>query len=75
MKGLFLVLDTVRRDYLAACGNDWVKTPNLSRLAERSVVFDNHWVGSLPCMPARRRVHDRSPQLPPPRLGPDRAVR
>ncbi len=54
MKALFLVLDTVRRDYLTAYGNDWVRTPNLTRLAERGVVFDNHWVGSLPCMPARR---------------------
>jgi arylsulfatase A-like enzyme len=54
LKVLLLVLDTVRRDFLSAYGNDWVKTPNLSRLAQKSVVFDNHWVGSLPCMPARR---------------------
>ncbi len=54
MKALFLVLDTVRRDYLTAYGNDWVQTPNLTRLAESGIVFDNHWVGSLPCMPARR---------------------
>jgi len=54
MKTLFLVLDTVRRDYLTAYGNTWVQTPNLTRLAERGIVFDNHWVGSLPCMPARR---------------------
>lgn len=54
MKAIFIVLDTVRRDYLQAYGNDWVKTPNLMRLAQRGVTFDNHWVGSLPCMPARR---------------------
>jgi arylsulfatase A-like enzyme len=54
MKAIFIVLDTVRKDYLQAYGNDWVKTPNLSRLAKDGVVFDNHWVGSLPCMPARR---------------------
>ncbi len=54
MKALFIVLDTVRRDYLQAYGNSWVQTPNLQRIAERGVVFDNHWVGSLPCMPARR---------------------
>ncbi len=54
MKTLFLVLDTVRRDYLSAYGNNWVKTPNLDRLASQGVVFDNHWAGSLPCMPARR---------------------
>jgi arylsulfatase A-like enzyme len=54
MKTLFIVLDTVRRDYMEAYGPTWVKTPNLKRLAEQGVVFDNHWVGSLPCMPARR---------------------
>jgi len=54
MKTLFIVLDTIRRDYLESYGNSWVKTPNLTRLASRGIVFDNHWVGSLPCMPARR---------------------
>ena len=54
MKCVFIVLDTVRRDYLTAYGNDWVQTPNITRLSEQGVTFDNHWVGSLPCMPARR---------------------
>jgi arylsulfatase A-like enzyme len=54
MKCVFIVLDTVRRDFLSMYGNSWVKTPNLQRIADRGVVFDNHWVGSLPCMPARR---------------------
>jgi arylsulfatase A-like enzyme len=54
MKCVFIVLDTVRRDYLEAYGNNWVKTPHLSRLARDGVTFDNHWAGSLPCMPARR---------------------
>jgi len=54
MKTLFVILDTLRRDYLEPYGTTWVKTPNIARLAERSVVCDNHWVGSLPCMPARR---------------------
>lgn len=54
MKTLFVILDTLRRDYLTIYGNTWVHTPNITRLAERSVVFDNHWCGSLPCMPARR---------------------
>jgi len=54
MKALFVILDTLRDDYLEPYGSDWVKTPQIARLAERSVVFDNHRVGSLPCMPARR---------------------
>lgn len=31
-------------------------TPNFERLADRAVVFDRHFVGSLPCMPARRDI-------------------
>lgn len=54
MRTLFIVLDTVRRDYLTCYGNDWVKTPAITTLAADGIVFDNHWVGSLPCMPARR---------------------
>jgi arylsulfatase A-like enzyme len=54
VKALFVILDTLRRDYLEPYGTDWVRTPNIARLAARSVVCDDHWVGSLPCMPARR---------------------
>ena len=54
MNVLFVILDTLRRDYLEPYGTEWVRTPNIARLAERSVICDNHWVGSLPCMPARR---------------------
>jgi arylsulfatase A-like enzyme len=31
-------------------------TPNVDRLARRAFRFDNHFVGSLPCMPARREI-------------------
>lgn len=54
MKTIFVVLDTLRTDFLQPYGNTWVQTPNIQRLAERSIRLDNHWVGSLPCMPARR---------------------
>jgi arylsulfatase A-like enzyme len=56
MNVLFVILDTLRRDYLEPYGTDWVRTPNIARLAARSVVCDNHWVGSLPCMPARHDI-------------------
>jgi arylsulfatase A-like enzyme len=32
------------------------RTPNFQRLADRAAVFDRHFVGSLPCMPARRDI-------------------
>lgn len=54
MKTIFILLDSLNRHYLSLYGNPWVRTPNIDRLAARSTVFDNHFCGSLPCMPARR---------------------
>lgn len=54
MRTIFIVMDSLNRNYLNCYGNDFVKTPNIDRLAARGVVFDNHWSASLPCMPARR---------------------
>jgi arylsulfatase A-like enzyme len=54
MKTILLILDTLRRDYLEPYGSTWVHSPAIARLAARGATFDNHWVGSLPCMPARR---------------------
>lgn len=56
MKTIMILADTVNRRHLSTYGNDWVKTPNLERLQQKSVVFDNHWTGSAPCMPARRDI-------------------
>lgn len=56
MKTVFIVMDSLNRHYLNAYGADKVKTPNLDRLADRGIVFDNHYAGSLPCMPARREM-------------------
>ncbi len=47
-------MDSLNRHYLPAYGNKRVKTPNIDRLAEKSVTLNNHWLGSAPCMPARR---------------------
>jgi arylsulfatase A-like enzyme len=54
MKTIFIMLDSLNRHYLPIYGNPWVRTPNIDRLAARGLVFDNHYCGSLPCMPARR---------------------
>lgn len=50
---IFVLLDSLNRHYLPVYGNTWVKTPNIDRLARRSVVFQRHYIGSMPCMPAR----------------------
>jgi arylsulfatase A-like enzyme len=57
MKAIFVCFDTLNRRMLPPYGNDQVHAPNFSRLAERSVTFDNAYVGSMPCMPARRELH------------------
>jgi arylsulfatase A-like enzyme len=48
-----VLLDSLNRHLLGAYGSDEFATPNLDRLAARSVRFDRHQAGSLPCMPAR----------------------
>lgn len=57
MRTIFLLFDSLNRRTLAPYGGTAVKTPNFTRLAERCITFDNHYVGSLPCMPARRDMH------------------
>jgi len=57
MKAIMVMFDSLNRRMLPAYGCDWVKMPNFSRLAERTVTFDNSYVGSMPCMPARREIH------------------
>jgi arylsulfatase A-like enzyme len=53
---ILLLMDSVRRDHLGFMGNPWIKSPNLDRLAARSTVFDDCYMGSFPCMPARREL-------------------
>ena len=57
MKAILLMFDSLNRHMLPAYGCDWVHAPNFSRLADRSVTFDRAYVGSMPCMPARRELH------------------
>ena len=57
MRTVFILLDSLNRAACEPYGSTDVRTPNLARLAERAVTFDNHHVGSLPCMPARRDLH------------------
>lgn len=56
MRTITILMDSLNRRYLSAYGNEWVKTPNIDRLVEKSVKFNNHFAGSLPCMPARREL-------------------
>ena len=71
MNAIVILCDTLRRDHVGAYSHgkplnqcwssqapDWsVPTPNMDRLAERGVTFDQCWHGSTPCMPARRDIY------------------
>jgi len=57
MKAIMVMYDSLNRAMLEPYGCDWIKTPNFRRLAERAVTFDCNYVGSMPCMPARRELH------------------
>ncbi len=51
-----LLLDSLNRHLIGPYGSSEFDTPNLDRLARRSVRFDRHYSGSLPCMPARHDI-------------------
>lgn len=57
MKAIMVMFDSLNRRLLPPYGCDWTHAPNFSRLAERTVRFDQCYVGSMPCMPARRELH------------------
>ena len=50
---LFLHTDQHRFDYMGCAGADFVNTPNLDRLAERGMRFNNCFTNSPLCAPAR----------------------
>lgn len=58
MRMVFLLFDSLVRDQLPQNGGDPRTLPNFARLEERCTRFDTHFVGSLPCMPARRDLHN-----------------
>jgi arylsulfatase A-like enzyme len=53
---IVLLLDSLNRHEMGAYGGKNFDTPNLDRLAARSVRFTNHHTGSLPCIPARHDI-------------------
>ena len=71
MNVITILCDTLRRDHVGAYSGaapldqcwsreapEWsVPTPNMDRLAARGTVFDNAYIGSTPCMPARRDIY------------------
>lgn len=56
MKAIMVMYDSLNRRLMPNYGCDLLNMPNFKRLGERAVTFDNCYVGSMPCMPARREI-------------------
>ena len=59
MNVLFVSVDSLARHWLEPYDRRVeipVRVPTMQRLADAGAQFDRHWVGSLPCMPARREL-------------------
>jgi arylsulfatase A-like enzyme len=57
MRAIMVMFDSLNRHMLPPYGCEWVHAPNFERLYERTVTFENSYVGSMPCMPCRREFH------------------
>ncbi len=51
-----ILLDSLNRHMLGPYGSTEFDTPVLDAFAARSLRFDRHYTGSLPCMPARHDI-------------------
>ena len=52
----YIVIDTLRYDYIGANGNDWIETPNIDRFASKALAFDYAFCASFPTIPYRTDV-------------------
>lgn len=57
MRAIMIMYDSLKRNMLPPYGCKEVHAPNFTRLAEKTVRFNKSYVGSMPCMPARRELH------------------
>ena len=62
-----VMYDSLNRHMLPNYGCDWTVAPNFRRLQKKSVTFDTMFVGSMPCMPARRELHTARYNFLPPK--------
>ncbi|MDH3582477.1 MAG: sulfatase-like hydrolase/transferase, partial [Hyphomicrobiales bacterium] len=56
MRCIYLLFDSLNLRALS-CYGGIDPTPNFDRLAARAATFERHFIGSMPCMPARRDMH------------------
>lgn len=57
MKTILILMDSLNRRYLKTYSKDGrAITPNIDEFSKECAIFDNHFIGSAPCMPARRDI-------------------
>ncbi|KAA9219192.1 MULTISPECIES: sulfatase [Aerococcus] len=57
MKAIVVLFDSLNKNFLPCYGAKDVYAPNFERLAKKSIKFENSYVSSMPCIPARRELH------------------
>ena len=60
MRAITIMYDSLNRLFLPNYGDMETIAPNFKRLSDKMVTFDKFYVGSLPCIPARRELHTGS---------------
>ena len=74
MKAVMVMFDSLNRHFLPPYGPEGrpdgtapafpaIHAPNFTRLARRALTFENSYVCSMPCMPARRDLHTGRPNF------------
>ncbi|MEM7660163.1 MAG: sulfatase [Bacteroidota bacterium] len=53
---IFILVDDQRYDFLSFLDHPWIETPNIDRLAERSVYLDQAFVTTSLCSPSRASI-------------------
>jgi len=56
MNTIVIMADSWRYDYLGCYGNDWIQTPNIDKLAEDGMLFENAYAEGCPTIPTRRAL-------------------
>ncbi len=61
---IVIMFDSLQHNYLGCYGNEWMKTPNMDRLAREGVLFENCYTEGVPTVPCRRAMHTGRYTLP-----------
>lgn len=64
MNVVAIMLDSLRPDHIGCYGNEWIKTPNIDRLASEGTIFERAYAEGLPTIPVRTALFTGKYTLP-----------